>query len=136
MKDVHVKNNFGKVSKAMLRNGKTSFDTVSTDVKRVSAGAAPKKTGFLEKNHLNVEYNRDKWVAHIYFKATNRGFDYADWTHEAHYNLGKRSRQKPGGNSRFTGHVPVGRKYLENTVEQGRNSYQDHIIDKIIESTK
>lgn len=120
----------------MLKNTKTSFDTVATDLKRVSAGASPKDTGFLEKNHLNLDYGKDSWVATIYFDAYNGEFDYAHWTHEAHYNLGKGSLAKPGGSSKFTGHVSVGRKYLERPLESGKDNYVKHITDGVIESTK
>lgn len=134
MSDIKVTNNLKGLSKRMLSSTKKGFNTASTDLKRVSSGAAPHKTGFLEKNHMDVEYGSDSWTATIYFEATAEdGFDYAKWTHEADYNLGPGSLAKPGGRSKFTGHVSVGKGYLDRTADQGRNEYINYIKEKIAE---
>lgn len=131
MSRVNTTDNFSRIAKEIESSAKESFDTVATDLKRVSSGASPVDTGHLEKNHMNITYGSDVWEAVIYFDAFNGTFDYAKWTHDEHYNLGERSRKKAGGSSRFTGHVPVGRKYLQRTKEQGEGNYIRHIGESI-----
>lgn len=135
MSNIKVTNNIRGVDRKFRDYAKQAFNRVSTDVKRVSSDAAPHKTGFLEKNHLDIDYGKSDWKAEVYFIATAAdGFDYAEWTHTADYNLGPKSRQKPGGNSKFTGHVKVGKGYLSNTVEQGHDNYVAHIQEKLNKS--
>ena len=133
MAKVNVKNMMKQINKKLHDGAKEGFDTVALDLKETSSRGAPFKTGHLEANHMNVEYGSQTWTALIYFVAFNQGFDYGHWTHEATYNLGKKSQAKKGGESKFAGSVPVGRKYAERTVEQGRENYQQFIIQKIIE---
>ena len=125
-----------QISKKLHDGAKEGFDTVALDLKETSSRGAPLDTGHLEANHMNIEYGSGSWKALIYFVAFNEGFDYGLEMHEGSYNLGPRSRTKQGGNSKFAGSVPVGRKYAERTVEQGRENYQRYIADKIIEGLK
>lgn len=133
MSQVKATNNIKGTGKNTENSARKAFKTVSTDIQRVSSDASPRDTGFLEKNHLDIIYANDNWTATIWFRAFNKDFDYAKWTHEAYYNLGPRSVTKPGGNSKFTGHVPVGRRYLARTVDQGRAGYIEHLEKGIID---
>lgn len=128
-----VKNVFKQIHKKVQKGAKEGFDTVALDLKETSSRGAPFKTGHLEANHMDIEYGVGSWKALIYFVAFNEDFDYGLEMHEGTYNLGPKSRTKQGGNSKFAGSVPVGRKYAERTVEQGRDNYQQYIADKIIE---
>ena len=125
-----------KINKRIHDGAKEGFDTVALDLKETSSRAAPLDTGLLEANHMDIDYGEGSWKALIYFVAFNEGFDYGLEMHEGTYNLGPRSRAKQGGNSKFAGSVPVGRKYAERTVEQGMENYQQYIADKIIEGLK
>lgn len=100
---------------------------VVNDVRRVSSAAAPHKSGKLEKNISTVKRDGSTITGTVEFKAVNRRFDYAEWTHNADYNLGEGSRKKPGGKSVFGGSVPVGKGYLARTIEGGNDGYLDHI---------
>lgn len=131
---VDIEDNISDVGKRMESNTKEAFNTVALDIQRTSADAAPRKEGFLEKNHLNMNYGKDNWEAEIYFRAFNKGFDYAEWTHEEQYNLGAKSALKSGGDSRFAGHVNVGTGYLDRTASQGSSSYISHLESAINDS--
>ena len=133
MSRVNVKNMMKHINKKLHDGAKEGFDTVALDMKETSSRGAPLDTGHLEANHMNIEYGSQTWTALIYFNAFNGSFDYGHEMHEGFYNLGPRSQTKKGGESKFAGSVPVGRKYAERTVEQGRENYQQYIIQKIIE---
>lgn len=131
---VKVVDNITGLGDKLEKNAKDAFNTVSTDIQRTSSDASPKDTGFLEKNHLTTTFGGSAWVSTIYFRAFNNDFDYAHWTHDAHYNLGPGSSAKTGGSSRFAGSVPVGRHYLDRTVEQGRPQYENHLSKSITDT--
>lgn len=133
---VKIVDNLKGTGERLESNTKEAFNTVATDIHRTSADAAPKDTGFLEKNHLSINYGSTEWEAQIWFNAFNDNFDYALWTHTADYKLGKGSQGKSGGSSRFAGQVPVGRGYLSNTVAQGKEAYMEHINQAIVNSLK
>lgn len=126
---VDVTDNTGKISNQMFKNLKQAVTDVTLDIKRVSSASAPHKSGFLEKNTHDIQAGADFIEGSVSFKAVNKGFDYAEWTHNADYNLGEKSKRKSGGKSRYgSGSVPVGKGYLKNTVENGRAGYREHII--------
>lgn len=128
---VEIDNQLNRQMKKLERETTRAFDTVVTDIQRTSSGASPLDEGFLEKNHMKIEYGSNSWVGTVWFEAFNKNFDYAKWTHEEHYNLGPRSQAKAGGTSKYAGHVPVGRKYLHRTVDQGAESYRNLIAKSI-----
>lgn len=133
---VKIVDNLSGLADKLERNAKEAFNTVSTDIQRTSADASPRDTGFLEKNHLDINYGGSTWEATIWFLAFNGAFDYADWTHTADYNLGTGSQGKAGGSSRFAGHVAVGKGYLSNTVSQGKVAYENHLTQAVQDSLR
>lgn len=134
---VDVRERFTDMSKAIDRNLTENLKDVVLDVKRVSSQSAPHKTGKLEKNYHRYSKRGDTLTGEIYFNATNKGFDYAEWTHNGNYELGERSLRKRGGSSKFiSGTVPVGAGYLSNTVERGADGYLKHLTDGFNDAIK
>ena len=134
MSKVIVNKLFAHVQKKIKVGAKEGFDTVALDIQRTTSGASPFKTGVLQSNHLDIDYGKGSWLATIYFVADNNVFDYAEWTHEATYNLGPKSQAKPDADSKFAGIVPVGRKYATRVVEQGEDAYKEHITNEILDA--
>lgn len=115
------------------RNVKRAMTDAMTDVvldlKRVSSLSAPHKTGFLSKNATHEVYVSSQGIeGSVGYSAIENGFNYAEWTHNEDYELGKKSAKKKGGKSKYgQGRVPVGKGYLENALEQNRAGYLDHL---------
>lgn len=125
---VELKDNTGKKIKNLSKGMTDAFTDVVLDAKRVSSESAPHKTGHLEKNRYSIVQTRGGLEGYVGFEArSKKGFDYADWTHEANYNLGEQSKRKRGGRSKYgNGVIPVGRQYLANTIRVNAHGYYDH----------
>lgn len=109
---------------------KDAMDDIRDDVVNTSESLAPRKTGKLEKSHYARRYykNLDKCYFTISYKANNKGFDYATWTHDARYNLGAGSRAKRPARSRFAkGSLRVGRGYLSQVVDSSEEAWANYI---------
>lgn len=121
-----------KVKKAM----KEAMLDVTLDLKRVASASAPHDTGYLEKNAQHEVYVGSQYLeGTVGFSAVEKGFNYAEWTHDNKYNLGAKSAKKKGGRSKFgSGIVPVGQGYLENALNNNKQGYLDHIKDKYREA--
>lgn len=109
---------------------------VVLDLKRVSTMSAPHDTGFLEHNAQHEVYIGSQGIeGSVGFSATQNGFNYAQWTHDEDYNLGEKSKKKKGGKSRFgQGRVPVGKGYLENSLEQNKSGYMRHLVEAYLDA--
>lgn len=119
-----------KVGSDVEKNVKESFKDVVLDLKRVSSAAAPHDTGKLEKNKYRIKASSKGLTGEVYFKAKRKNFDYAEFTHNAEYNLGEKSKRKSGGKSKFaSGSIDVGKGYLTNTLESSQDGYIEHIAD-------
>lgn len=126
-----------KVISRQIRQSLTdAIVDVTLDLKRVASQSAPHDSGFLEKNAQHEIYSSGSYVeGSVGFSAVERGFDYAQWTHDKDYELGEKSAKKKGGKSRFgSGTVPVGKGYLENALENNKQGYMRHIEEKYREA--
>lgn len=121
-----------KVKKAM----EDAMTDIVLDLKRVASMSAPHDTGYLEKNATHEVYVGSKYLeGTVGFSAVEKGFNYAQWTHDKKYNLGAKSAKKKGGKSRFSSKVvPVGTGYLENALEFNRQGYLDYLKEKYREA--
>lgn len=115
----------GKVKKGM----RDAMTDVVLDVKRVASMSAPHATGYLEKTAQHeIAVGSQGIEGSVGFSAVQNGFNYAQWTHDASYELGEKSKRKSGGKSKFgSGRVPVGRGYLENALEMNKAGYMEHL---------
>lgn len=127
-----------KIRKAVINNMTDAIVDVTLDLKRVASKSAPHDTGFLEKNAKHEIYASDTTAeGSVSFSAIEDGFNYAEWTHNADYELGDKSAKKQGGKSRFgSGIVPVGKGYLENALQTNKQGYMKHIEDKYREALR
>lgn len=108
---------------------------VILDVKRVSSESAPHKSGYLEKNRYTVSQGRGQLEGTVSFRARNKKFDYARWTHDERYNLGEKSLRKSGGSSKYgSGTIPVGTGYLSNTIKNNEKGYLNY-FDEVYKKT-
>lgn len=130
---------FGKfkgMSKSVFEGVKDAMDDIRDDLVDTSESLAPYKTGKLEKSHRTRRtYKQGKDVSFtISYKAMNRGFDYAEWTHDKKYKLGAGSRAKQPKKSRFSKTAfRVGRQYLKKVVTgtaKGRSDFIQHTINR------
>ena len=121
-----------KVKKAV----KDAVTDVTLDMKRVASQSAPHDTGYLEKNAQHEVHVASQFVeGSVGFSAVENGFNYAEWTHDNHYELGEKSKRKRGGKSRYGGAtVPVGTGYLKNALNLNRQGYMNHLRDKYREA--
>lgn len=120
------------LNKAINKAMKDAMTDITLDIKRVASESAPHKSGFLEKNaEHDVFLGENYFEGTVSFSAVERGFNYAQWTHDKKYKLGKKSAKKKGGRSRFgTQAVPVGTGYLTNAIEFNEKGYLDYIAEK------
>lgn len=119
------------ISKKVKRAMTEAMTDVTLDMKRVASLSAPHDTGFLSKNAQHEVWVSSKGIeGSVSFSANRGSFNYAQWTHDQQYKLGKKSAKKKGGKSKYgSGTVPVGTGYLENTLENNRAGYLDHLGD-------
>lgn len=133
MANFNVDVDFVDHSKLLNRKVKTAMKNAMTDVvldiKRVSSLSAPHDSGFLSKSAQHEVYIASQYIeGSVGFSAMDKGFNYAEWTHEEDYELGKKSKKKKGGKSKFgSGTVPVGTGYLDNTITKNKAGYLDHL---------
>lgn len=134
------KENFDGLVTNLQNELNEAVEDIVLDIKRVSSESAPHKTGLLEKSvtYSVKEQKSGRISGAIQYKIKKGGLDYSVKMHEGFYKLGPISKQKPGGKSKFAGGktVPVGRKYLENTVLYGQDGYAKHLEDAINKAIK
>lgn len=128
--------NFKGLSKAVFEGVKDAMDDIRDDMVDTTESLAPHKTGKLEKSHRTRRmYKQGQNVSFtIAYRAMNRGFDYAEWTHDEKYNLGAGSRAKQPKKSRFSKTAfRVGRQYVSKVIKatsKGRNDFIQHTINR------
>lgn len=122
-----------KVQKAAHKG----MEDVTDDLARTASETAPHKKGTLEKSYdKDVKWTSNKTiVGEVTFSIKERGksgdFNYALWTHESNYKLGKDSLSKPGGMGMSRQRYPVGNKYLERPLKGESDAYKKHIAETI-----
>lgn len=127
---------YKKASQEVFNTVKDAMEDIKDDIVDTSESLAPHKTGKLEKSHrIRRNYKNLQNISFtIAYSAMNKGFDYAEWTHNAKYNLGAGSRAKQPKKSRFSNTAfRVGRNYLGKVVDgtrKGRNEFIQHTIDR------
>lgn len=118
---------------------KDAMDDIRDDFVETSESLAPHKTGKLEKSHYARRYykNLDKCYFTVSYKAVNKDFDYATWTHDEDYNLGAGSRAKRPARSRFAkGTLRVGKGYMSQVKEASEENWTKFINDNIARKLK
>jgi len=117
------------LSKRVKKDMRNAMTDVVLDMKRVASMSAPHDTGLLERSAQHEVFVGSQGIeGTVGFNAVNKGFNYAQWTHDKSYELGEKSKRKTGGQSRFgSGRVPVGKGYLENALEKNRAGYMEHL---------
>lgn len=109
---------------------KDAMDDIRDDFNMVSESLTPYKTGKLENSRYTRRYykNKDNVYFTVSYKAINKGFDYATWTHDADYNLGEGSRAKRPARSRFAkGSLRVGKGYMSQVQEASQEAWTEYI---------
>lgn len=120
-------------TKSEVRAGaERGMNDVVDDLIRVSSHIAPHDKGTLEKSHTReVTWNGNKITGEITYSIKEGDFDYALWTHEMTYNLGEKSRLKPGTEGMSGKHYEVGNKYVERPLKGESDAYKAHIAAEI-----
>ena len=119
-----------KISKAI----KNSIKSCGVDLLRVAKERTPYKSGDLEKSgSLTMNVGATVVTAKVGFNIVNEGFNYAVWTNNKTYKLGKLSKEtKSGGRSAmYSGTLPVGTGYLTDTAEKCKAGYEEYVGKKI-----
>lgn len=129
---------FEGLDKEVASSVRESMDVIRMDVVRVSSGLAPVDKGHLENSYKETITNTNtKSEFEVSYAAYNKGFNYAEWTHNEDYNLGKKSRLKRPAKSRFTkATFKVGKGYLHEVAIACKDGWTDFInaeIDKAVD---
>jgi hypothetical protein len=119
---------------------KSSISTMKENVKdlnRVASETAPYDEGDLEvSGSHSVVAKGAEIIGTVGFEVYNKDFNYAIWTHEEDYNLGKGSQAKGGGSGMSGKSYAVGNKYLTRPLEGEAPYYRDMIEKNIKEALK
>jgi hypothetical protein len=120
-------------NKVIWDSFKKAMEEICEDAKAQSEGMTPHKTGYLETHTTKRWFERRDsacWFE-IQFIAHNPrdGFDYAKWTNDETYNLGKGSLRKRPYKGKFAkGVLKVGNHYIERTIEACEDNWEKHIL--------
>ncbi|MCS1350320.1 hypothetical protein [Mechercharimyces sp. CAU 1602] len=99
--------------------GTTAVQASVDDLERIAVNVAPIDTGQLRRSsQKKVKTKGDVITGEVSFSASERGFNYALWTHEYDYNLGPQS-SSAGGTDGYS----VGNKYLSRPLYGEQNKY-------------
>lgn len=125
---------FKDITEVIYNAVKDAMDDIKEDAVKTASGSAPVKTGKLEKSYFvrskNVPLKRCDFS--LSFKAVNKGFNYSQWTHDADYKLGVKSRAKQVPHSRFAkGTLRVGKGYLKNMQEASKDNWREFIENNV-----
>lgn len=112
---------------------KESMDIIRMDVVRTSSGLAPVDKGILENDYterINNTATKSEFI--VSYATKNKGFNYAEWTHDKNYNLGKKSKVKRPAKSRFSkATLKVGKGYLHNVAIACKDGWTDFINEEV-----
>lgn len=124
---------FSEILTALKNEVRNSCTDIANDVLYVSRGAAPFKTGNLEKSiSMSTRSSGDKFEAEIGVSAFEKGFDYGALRHDEPFNLGPGSVAKGGVNSNITGNYSaVGYNFAGGTAEQNADDYVKFLEENI-----
>ncbi|MCP6683001.1 hypothetical protein [Bacillus nakamurai] len=112
---------------AVEQSAKTAMHDNTDDLARLAQNIAPIDKATLRRGmKKKVTLKRDSLIGEVSFRAVDKGFNYALWTHEAEYNLGTASASA-GGISGY----PVGNKYLERPLKGESQKYINHVADAV-----
>lgn len=122
-----------KFSELALRE---ELSDIADDLIRISSNLAPIAVGTLRKSHsFKIGATPKGYSVTVSFSAIEEGgsgtFNYALWTHEMSYNLGKRSAASMG-----TDGYRVGNKYLERPLLGESNKYLKWLGDAVKRSVE
>lgn len=130
---------FKQADKAVWEAVKSSMDVIKDDVKEVSRSLTPMRTGklqstaFTRRNYKTMESCNFS----ISYRATNNGFDYAKWTHDADYKLGEGSMRKRPIQGKFArGSLKVGKGYLKQVEDASSEEWTKFIAKNVSSKLK
>jgi hypothetical protein len=132
---------FKNSDEVLFKAVEKAMTDIKDDIVDTSSSLAPHKTGKLEKSHIvkKTVIPLHRVSFEIAYRAFNKGFNYAWWTHEEKYNLGLGSQQKQQQyhkKGKFSNKVfRVGRYYLDNAtdgVEQNGGKYIEKEMKKSV----
>ncbi|MCV4329537.1 hypothetical protein, partial [Bacillus velezensis] len=84
---------------AVEQAAKTAMHDNTDDLARLAQNIAPIDKATLRRGmKKKVTLKRDSLIGEVSFRAVDKGFNYALWTHEADYNLGPVSASAGGIN--------------------------------------
>jgi len=121
---------FSEAEQVVFDAVKEAMDDIKDDVVEVSSSLAPHKTGKLEKSHYTRRSykNLANCTFSLRYRADNKGFDYASWTHDADYKLGEGSQQKRPAHSRFAkGSLRVGSGYVSQVIDASQEQWDEFV---------
>lgn len=129
---------FDELPQEILNAVNEGLDDIAQDLKRVSSGVAPLKTGKLKDSYTHNKSNSGGVDVHeISYSAYNKTFNYAAWTHDADYKLGKLSKKRIPPLSAYSNEqLKVGKGYLIGTYEILEADYLKHLEEVIYAALK
>jgi hypothetical protein len=132
-----LRGNSAKIRGIVRDKGMKAMKASMQDLNRVASEAAPLDEGVLEMSGTNsATANGTRIVGEVGFEAWNEDFNYAIWTHEEDYNLGKRSAKKSGGAGLSGKSYEVGKGYLIRPFEGEASTYRGLIESEIKDGLK
>lgn len=141
---VNFKINVPKITKAVQNAVLEGMWDVVDDLQRTASETTPLDKGFLEKSWAKdvTMQGKSKVTGYVSFSVREgdedwNGFNYALRMHEdIDYELGEKSKQKPGGTGMSGKKYEVGPKYLTRVADGERETYHQHIQNMINEAIK
>lgn len=130
--------NMARIRRDVFNAAGKAMNDCMTDLVRVSSEAAPLDDGVLEMSgEKSVRAEGASIIGNVRYEAwndhKNRSYDfnYAIWTHEEEYNLGKRSASKSSAKGMSGKSYPVGRQYLKAPFMGEVQYYRDTIEQQV-----
>lgn len=125
---------YKNASKELFKAVEEAMTDIKDDIVDTSSSLAPYKTGKLEKSHTvkKTIIPLKKISFEIAYNAFNKGFNYAQWTHDEFYHLGEGSKGKRPKKGKFSNKTfSVGKRYLYNATEGVQEKGSKYIEDKM-----
>ncbi len=120
-----VINNSKKVSSTVQK----CIQKYTDDLGMVAMSRTPVDEGNLEKSMTKKVMGT---VGTVSFKATNKGFNYAEKMHNGKYKLGARSKSKRAMRSKYSSKsFAVGSKFLVNTALSCQDGYTKDLNEEV-----
>jgi hypothetical protein len=139
-KQLYVKEITAKVKQAL----ETGMWDCIDDLQRTASDSAPHLEGILDGR---------SWAKDVHWSSATKiegtvvfsvkegnedwnGFNYALKMHEDDYQLGEKSKAKPGGTGMSGTKYPVGKKYLTNPLYGEAETYKNHLQEMVNQAVK